>query len=518
MKIHFHGAAGMVTGSCYRVECGNTQFLVDCGMFQGNKSLKQLNYGEFSFIPKKIDFVLVTHAHIDHTGLLPKLVKKGFSGKIYASRPTADLLTFMLPDSARIQETEVEQKNRRGERKGQPALEPIYTSEDAEKTLSLIQGIDQNENIELNDSVQVKFRNAGHVLGSSFLEVVLTEGGATKRIIFSGDLGSKDHPILKDPDLPGETDVLLVESTYGDRVRPEEKKEDRLQRLAAVIRESKKRGGNLIIPAFAVERTQDIMHDIMIVVDRKLIPETQVVVDSPLAINATKVFAKYPDLYDEDATGLMKNKGSIFDHPNFKFTITAAESMALNDKRGIIIMSASGMCDAGRIKHHLKHNLWRRDSTILFVGYQAEGTLGRLLLDGEKIVRIQGQEIRVEARIEEMMGYSGHADQNGLMEWVGSLKDVHDKVFVVHGEEDSRNALAKLIKERKNFSVQIPAMGETYDLLQIVTRESPVPAIAVSRDSFNLYADLSIKLAEFMRREKDEEKRRTFLERILKSV
>lgn len=508
----------MVTGSCYRVECAGRQFLVDCGMFQGNKTLKELNYGEFPFDPKGLEFVLVTHAHIDHTGLLPKLVKKGFKGRIYATKPTADLMNFMLPDSARIQETEVEQKNRRNERKGLPPIQPIYGVEDAEKTLPLIQGLDFNSVNKISEFVQVKFRNAGHVLGSSFLELTLAENGASKRIVFSGDLGAHDHPIVEDPELPGDTDVLLVESTYGNRVRADGKKEDRLQRLAAVILAAQKRGGNLIIPAFAVERSQDLMHDIMILMDRKLIPETEVTIDSPLAINATKVFARYPELYDEDATKLLKSRGSLFDHPCFKFTASAEDSKALNEKKRQIIMSASGMCDAGRIKHHLKHNLWRRDSTILFVGYQAQGTLGRLLLDGEKIVRIQGEEIRVEARIEEMMGYSGHADQKGLLAWIGSIKSVKDKVFVVHGEEDARTALAKLIEEQMHFSVHIPKLGECYDLLQVATQETRVPTVPVARDSFNLYADMTIRLAEFMRNEKDEAKRRVLLEKLLQAM
>ncbi|NLI79949.1 MAG: MBL fold metallo-hydrolase [Candidatus Riflebacteria bacterium] len=528
MKIHFHGAVGMVTGSCYRVEVGQTRFLVDCGMFQGNKTLKERNYGDFPFDPAQIDAVLVTHAHIDHIGLLPKLVKKGFRGTIYATRPTADLMTFMLPDSARIQVTEVAQKNQRNERKGLPPLEPIYDEEDAERTLALIKGVDSS--VTIGDSVRAVFRNAGHVLGSAFIEITLTEGGQTKKVVFSGDLGAKDHPIVEDPEVFTETDCLLVESTYGNRVRAEEKKKDRLKALATIVRDALKRGGNLIIPAFALERSQDLMHDLIILMDNREIPFAKVIIDSPLAANATKVFARYPELYDEDATALLKAQGSIFEHPNFTFTRSAEDSMALNGQKGLIIMSASGMCDAGRIKHHLKHNLWRRESTVLFVGYQAEGTLGRLLLDGAKVVRIHGEEVRVEAQIREITGYSGHADQNGLMEWIGSINAVRDRVFVVHGEDDARAELARLIREKKGFSVHVPRMGESFDLLANVApapapgqasaagAPAPAPAVTPAHDSFNLYADLTIRLAEFMRREKDESRRRTLLEELLRKM
>jgi metallo-beta-lactamase family protein len=518
MKIHFHGAAGMVTGSCYRVEVGSTQFLVDCGMFQGNKTLKALNYGEFAFDPAAIDFVLVTHAHIDHTGLLPKLVKKGFRGKIYATPPTVDLMGFMLPDSARIQESEVELKNKRNARQGREILEPIYTIADVEATLPLIEAVD--ERLLLSDHVEVHFRNAGHVLGSAFLEVMLREGGHTRKVVFSGDLGAKDRPIVEDPELVTETDYLLVESTYGHRARPPENKAKRLQRLTEIVCSSLRRGGNLIIPAFAVERTQDLMHDLIILMDRGSIPRTEVIIDSPLAINAAKVFAKYPDLYDDDATALLQKQGSIFEHPCIRYTVSAQDSMALNGKKGLIILSASGMCDAGRIKHHLKHNLWRRDSTVLFVGYQAEGTLGRLLLDGAKTVRIHGEEVRVEAAIEELSGYSGHADQRELLAWLDAIQTVRGTVFVVHGEEEARNELARLIRERKGFATVIPAMGGSFDLLANAVQAPavPVPAVAPARDSFNLYAEFSIRLAEFMRREQDEAKRRQVLEALLQKI
>jgi len=529
MKITFHGAAGCVTGSCYEVETSDVRFLVDCGMFQGNKTLRERNYGTFPFNPADIDFVLVTHAHIDHTGLLPKLVKHGFAGKIWGTGPTVDLMGYMLPDSARIQESEVEMKNRRNERKGLEELQPIYTEEDAKKTLTLMKSVRNDETIEPAQGISVTFKNAGHLLGSAFLDMKINRGGEQKRIVFSGDLGSKDHPIIKDPEYASETDILLIESTYGNRVRPPDDKEARLKQLSKVVNDTIKRGGNLLIPAFAVERTQDLMHDLTILMERHEIPEMQVTVDSPLASDSTKVFAKYPELYDEDATNLLKKRGKLFDAGYFRFTKSAEESKELNNAHGAIIMSASGMCDAGRIKHHLIHQLWKPQNTVLFVGFQAEGTLGRLLMEGEKTVRIHGQEVAVKAKIADMSGYSGHADQNGLLEWVSKIKSVRDRVFVVHGEDDSRNELANKIRALKGFAVDVPALGQTFDLAAL----PPVPAVAPGAvpvagaapapelpkvDSYNVYAGLMLQLAEFMRSQTDEEKRRTVLLRLSEAL
>ncbi|HOY68358.1 MAG TPA: MBL fold metallo-hydrolase [Candidatus Ozemobacteraceae bacterium] len=521
MKITFHGAAGCVTGSCYEVETGDVRFLVDCGMFQGSKTLRERNYGAFPFKPAEIDFVLVTHAHIDHTGLLPKLVKHGFSGTIWGTGPTVDLMAYMLPDSARIQESEVALKNRRNERKGLEELQPIYTEEDATATLKLMKSVKEGDQATPAPGITVLFRNAGHLLGSSFLDVRVQRDGIDKRIVFSGDLGSKDHPIIKDPEYASEMDFLLVESTYGNRVRPPDDKEARLNQLAKVVNDTVKRGGNLIIPAFAVERTQDLMHDLTILMENKKIPELQVTVDSPLASDSTKVFAKYPELYDEDATNLLKKRGKLFDASHFRFTRSAEESKALNNARGAIIMSSSGMCDAGRIKHHLKHQLWKPQNTVLFVGYQAEGTLGRLLLDGEKTVRIHGEEVAVKARIADMSGYSGHADQNGLLEWVSKISAVRDRVFVVHGEDDARTELAGKIRALKGFAVEVPALGQTFDLAALPPVEKAAPVVvpeAPKVDSYNVYAGLMLQLAEFMRTQTDEDKRRAVLLRIAETL
>ncbi len=523
MKITFNGAAGgCVTGSNYLVETNKYKFLVDCGMFQGGKALKENNYKDFTFDPTSIDFVLVTHAHIDHTGLLPKLVKHGFKGNIYASEPTVDLLKFLLPDSAHIQEFEVLQKNRRNERKGLPEVEPIYGAEDAENAIALLKPLKRGTEFSPIDGCKVVYWNAGHVLGSSFIEVSITEDGKTKKIVFSGDLGEKDHPIVKDPEYFSETDFLLVESTYGDRKREVTSKEDRLKKLAEVFNSTIKKGGNLIIPAFALERTQDLMHDILILKGRGEIPGIKVVVDSPLATNITKVFVKYKSYYDEDATAILNSQGSLFDHPDFIFTQSPEESMALNGKKGIAILSASGMCDAGRIKHHLKHNLWKPENTVLFVGYQAFGTLGRMITEGKKTVRIHGEEVSVEAEIQQIHGYSGHADQAGLLDWLSNIKKVNGQVFVTHGEQESAAELVRIIKEQFKFEAVAPGLGETFDLIEGKIKEVAPEAAPLRQpvkvDSHNLYAEVMLKLADFMRSSSDESKKRKLLENFLKDI
>lgn len=538
MKISFHGAVGCVTGSNYLIETADYRFLVDCGMFQGNKTLKENNYRDFPYDPASIDFVLLTHAHIDHTGLLPKLVKHGFSGPIYATDPTVDLLKHLLPDSAHIQEIEVFQKNRRNERKGLEPIEPIYGEEDAAKAISLLKGLKRYETFSPARGCMVTYHNAGHVLGSSFIEIELEEAGQKRKVIFSGDLGEDDHPIVHDPDRFKSADFLIVESTYGNRNRDKVGKEDRLARLAEVFQQAEKRGGKIIIPAFALERTQDLLHDILILKERGDISGIQVVVDSPLAKEITKVFVKYPECYDEDATKIMEQMGNLFDHADFRFTTDVEESKALNNENNIVIMSASGMCDAGRIKHHLKHNLWNPANTVVFVGYQAEGTLGRLIMEGAKTVRIHGEEVSVEAKIDQIYGYSGHADQNGLLNWLSSVEQVKYQIFVVHGEPDAAEEFAELLHQQRGFNAVVPKMNEEFDLLAI--KEAPparkadaqpvqaVKPVAASkpavkrempgRDSHNLYADLMLKLADFMRTSKNETERREKLAKILAQI
>jgi metallo-beta-lactamase family protein len=527
MKITFHGAAGCVTGSNHLVETENCKFLVDCGMFQGNKTLKENNYKDFPYNPAEIDFVLLTHAHIDHSGLLPKLVKHGFNGPIYATKPTLDLLRYMLPDSAHIQEIDVMHKNRRNERKGLPQVSPIYDFADVDKTISLFKPVDRYKELSPADSCKVIFHNAGHVLGSAFIEVLVKEKDEEKKIIFSGDLGEDDHPIVKDPDNFTKADFLVIESTYGIRVRELVGKEERLKKLAQIFNDAIKRGGNILIPAFALERTQDLLHDILVLKDRGDIPGIKVVVDSPLATNITKVFAKYPDCYDEDARNVKKNMGGLFTHEDIRFTESVEESKALNGQKGIVLLSASGMCDAGRIKHHLKHNLWGAENTVLFVGYQANGTLGSILVQGKDKVRIHGEEVTVNAKIESIMGYSGHADQKSLIAWLDEVEDINGTVFVVHGEKESAEGFAELIRKENSYKAVAPEMGESFDLLKTAKAdrsEEIEPLYSMSgvayqpkpgKDSHNLYAELMLKLADFMRNTTDENKKRTKLKEII---
>lgn len=525
MKISFHGAAGCVTGSCYLIEAAGSKFLIDCGMFQGNKALKENNYKEFAFDPTSIDFVLVTHAHIDHSGLLPKLVKKGFHGMIYATLPTVDLLKYLLPDSARIQEVEVFQLNKRRARKGLEPVSPIYDEIDADRAIGLLRGIERYRSFAPAKNIDATFHNAGHVLGSSFIEINIKENNETRRLVFSGDLGEDDHPIVNDPDRIKSTDFLVVESTYGDRNREEVTKEQRLEKIAQVFKEAEKRGGKIIIPAFSLERTQDLLHDILILKKKNKISRIPVYVDSPLAKEITQVFMKYPDCYDEDATQVMRQMGGLFDHPDFHFTNSADESKALNEMDNIVILSASGMCDAGRIRHHLKHNLWNPKTTVVFVGYQAEGTLGRLLSTGAKKVMIMGDEINVSAKIESIYGYSGHADQKGLMKWLASIEEAPRNIFVTHGESESSEAFAKLIKDERGFKTIAPKIGEEYDLLSfirigdveskkveetkyVLVRSSAPAYSTLARDSHNLKAELLIKINELMNNAKIEEAER----------
>jgi len=475
LKVQFCGAAGTVTGACYLVITENNRFLLDCGMFQGSKALKERNYGDFLFSPQEIDFVLLSHAHIDHCGLLPKLCKAGFKGQVYATKATKELCSVVLPDSGHIQEMEVERKNRKLKRKGEPLLTPIYTADDARRCLDYFQGYDYAAEFEPAPGIKVLFQDAGHILGSAITEIFIEENGKTTKIVYSGDLGNVDQPIIEDPTIIDAADVVIMESTYGNRYHLEA--ENKLDALARIINKTKSKGGNLVIPSFAVERTQDLIYDIKKLQDQGRIPEMEIYIDSPMAVEATKVFINNPEYYDQEARELMQSNGinSIFEGPKINFVLTAEESVALNSvKSGAIIISASGMADAGRIKHHLKHNLWRKESTVLFVGYQAEGTLGRKILDGAKKVRIHGEEIAVKADIEIIDGYSAHADQKGLLDWLHNYKTKPEKVFLVHGEEDALNTLQRLITAEYGIDAEIAAYGEVYDLANRVAQTIPI--------------------------------------------
>lgn len=466
MKIAFYGAANTVTGSCFYVETNTKKFLVDCGLYQGQSKEVALNVDEFPFKPQDLDFMLLTHSHIDHSGRIPKLYIEGFSGSIYATKATVDLCSVMLPDSGHIQETEIEWMNRKRLRAGKHPIEPIYTMQDAIDSLKLFVPVRYDEEVQLAENIKIKFRDAGHMLGSSVLELWITEDGKEEKLVFSGDLGNKNIPILREPTIIKDADYLVMESTYGDRLHKENV--DKVNLFIDIINETLEKGGNVVIPSFAVGRTQEIIYELHKQREKygeKLakLMRTPVFIDSPLAISATEIFRNNLDCYDEEAKQYIQNGDNPLDFPGLKFTRTVEESRLLNDvKEPCIIISASGMCEAGRIKHHLKHNLWRKECTILFVGYQAVGTLGRKIVEGAKKVKIFGEEVTVEARIEYIDGFSGHADKNGLLDWVDEYDEKPKNIILVHGEPEPQKELAKAIRERFGLTPMIPLRGDEY--------------------------------------------------------
>ncbi|MGI6679760.1 MAG: MBL fold metallo-hydrolase RNA specificity domain-containing protein [Dehalobacterium sp.] len=494
IKITFIGAARVVTGSCCLLEHGETKFLVDCGLFQGSKKLQENNYGEFPFNPGEIDFVLLTHAHIDHSGLVPKLYKGGFSGPTYGTSGTVELCKIMLPDSGYIQEMEVERKNRKARRSGGKELTPIYTAADAQDCIRFFEKRPYNHEFEPTPGIKVVFKDAGHILGSSILELFYEEQGQERKIVFTGDLGRSDQPILNDPQPVQSADYLVMETTYGNRLHDDPVDND--ARLAQAINETFQRGGNVIIPAFAVDRTQDLLYTLNRLMDEGKINPEQVYVDSPLAIAATEIFCKHPQYFDEEATEFLLENGCPFYIKNLNFSHTAEESMALNKiKSGAVIISASGMAEAGRIKHHLKHNLWRRECTVIFVGYQAEGTLGRRIVDGAKKVRIHGEEVVVKARIMMLEGYSAHADQTEMLRWLDGFKKFPEHMFLIHGEENGALHFAKILAEKYQIQAIVPHIGDVYDLAE---KEPQTRACAWEPDAFEDANDVYDQIMELL--------------------
>ncbi len=466
MKLTFFGAAKAVTGSCHCVEVNGRKVLVDCGLQQGRD---ERDNRELDFVPGYIDDVVVTHAHIDHSGRLPLLVKQGFSGNIYCTRLTAQLLSIMLRDSAQIQENDAAYENQKGKRAGRPPVEPLYTLEDVEKTLRHIVTCEYGWELDISDGIKIRFVDAGHLLGSACVEMWLTEQGFTKKIVFSGDIGNRKQPIIRSPQPITEADYVVTESTYGDRLHNVKEKPNYADDLARVIDETLAKGGNLVIPSFAVGRTQELLYFIREIKEQGLVdsdPDFQVYVDSPLAGAATEIFSGDLTGYlDEEAVEHLRG-GALFRFPGLNITESTEESRELNlDKRPKVIISASGMCDAGRIRHHLKHNLWRPESTILFVGYQAEGSLGRRILDGADHVKLFGEEIAVRARIVRFHGLSSHADRDGLVRWINLYAPKPQQVFVVHGEARAAENYAQTLTEM-GFSAHAPNYEEVYDLLE----------------------------------------------------
>ena len=474
MKITFLGATRTVTGSNFLVEAAGKKFLVDCGMWQGKAEIEAQNEEAFEFDTSEIDFMLLTHAHIDHSGRIPKLYKEGYRNKIYAHKATCDLCTLMLPDSGHIQEMENQWKNKKRKRKGEPEKEPMYTAEEALKSLEIFEPVQYDQIIEITPEIHVRFNDAGHMLGSSIIELWVKEGDKETKTVFTGDLGNNDIPLLDSPTMIEDADFLVMESTYGSRLHL--RNDEKAKLFLNIVSETLDNGGTVVIPSFAVGRTQEILYEINKIKDEteddeefakkyKTLMKASVYVDSPLAISATEVFRENTNLFEpEIQKEIMKGENPL-EFPGLQFTRTADESKALNeDPRPSIIISASGMCEVGRIKHHLKHNLWNPKSTILFVGYQAPGTLGYNIVNGAKKVKIFGEEIAVNARIEYIEGYSGHADQEGLMNFIYSFINKPKNIFLVHGEADSQDIFKEKVETETGIPVIIPEFGETYEV------------------------------------------------------
>ena len=466
MKITFLGAAHEVTGSCTLLEACGKHILVDCGMEQGADIYENC---DLPVSPMNIDAICLTHAHIDHSGKIPAMVAQGFKGPIYATEAARRLCTIMLRDSAHIQESEAEWRNRKAQRNGGPAYVPMYTMADAEQALRQFEGYNYGDTVSLCDGVKLTFSDAGHLLGSASLCFTITEDGEARSILFSGDLGNHTRPLIRDPQSPPDADFVVIESTYGDRVHGP--RIDYVTQLAQVIQDTLDRGGNLVIPAFAVGRTQEMLYLIRAIKEQGLVRGHDgfpVYVDSPLAVEATRIYqddkAMLP-FYDDDSLALLRRGVNPIAFPNLRLSVTSDESKMINfDSTPKVILSASGMCEAGRIRHHLKHNLWRKESTVLFVGYQSEGTVGRKLIDGAAAVKLFGEEIAVHAQIVQIAGISGHADRDMMLGWLGSMKTPPKKVYVNHGEDTVTDFFAQTIEESLHIPAVAPYPGDEFDL------------------------------------------------------
>lgn len=460
MKIIFLGGVRTVTGSCFLLEMSGLKFLVDCGMTQGLES-DTANRGPFAFDPSEIQWLFLTHAHIDHSGLIPKLVKEGFKGKIMTTSATADLVVPMLYDSAHLQEADAEWLTRKALRAGRDPVLPLYTTEDVAAIIPLLNTLPYGKLSHTGKGINFRFLDAGHILGSGSLELWFQDGPREKNILFSGDIGKKGNPVLNDPSVETDADYVVMESTYGNRLH--KSMEDTIDELVEAIKVTFKRGGNIIIPAFAVGRTQDILYVLNRLVREKRLQNIHVYVDSPLAEKATMTYLAHPECFDEEAKMLLK-PGTFEDSIKLHFTNSVQESMALNKIRSnAIIIAGSGMCEGGRVQHHLKHNLWRSECSVVFAGFQARGTLGRRIVDGAKVVHIFGDEIAVKAKVYTLGGFSAHADQKELLDWLSHMKN-KPEIFVVHGEEETALAFAELVRERQGFVTHVPSKGGSYDL------------------------------------------------------
>jgi len=522
--LSFYGAAGTVTGSCSMLQVGDTRFLVDCGMFQGNKTIRELNAKDFPFDAASADFLILTHAHIDHSGLLPKLVKHGFAGPIYCTPPTADLLSFMLLDSAKIQKSNTERQNRKRVRKGEDPVEPIYTEEHARKVLDLLRGHDYDRWFEPHPGVSVRYWNAGHMLGSASAELKFADddNDNTMRLLFSGDLGPEEKAFHPEPTAETGFDYIVCESTYGDRDRDDYTLEKRREMLRKELVRGLSAGGNVVIPAFAVERSQELLHDIGVLLAEGELPQTTVFLDSPLAKAVTEVFIKYAGSLDD----VELDERQLFRDSRFRLVQDVEESKGINlITGGAIIISASGMADAGRIQHHIKNNIWRSNATILFVGYQAPGTLGYYITSGEPMVRIHGKEYLVKAEIRQLGNYSAHADQGELLDWVMERTPVAGRLFLNHGDDDAREELARLLADRglDPEKIVLPQMDESFELIADDARSKGrlperVPQTELLSDWNNDYAAFIAALTLRLTDAKDDEQRRRIIAQLRKAL
>lgn len=467
LKIQFLGAAKVVTGSNYLITTNKYKILIDCGLFQGSEELEKLNYNDFEFDPKEIDFLLLSHAHIDHAGRIPKLVKEGFKGKIYSTKATYDLSQIMLVDSGHIHESDIQWENKKRARSGKPPLEPLYTAEDAVTSLRHFKPVLYNQKFNINGHISIRFKDAGHILGSAIIELWVEEEKDTVKIVFSGDLGTPNKPIIRDPQIVKSADYLIIESTYGNRLH--EDIDDRVKKLTRIIDKTVARGGTILIPSFAVGRTQELIYELNqyyeYADDIESFMRVPIYIDSPMAISATEIFAKNVDSFDDKTKKLILSGDNPLEFDNLFFVRDVKESMRLNTSDfPKVVISASGMCTAGRIRHHLKHNLWKAKNSVVFVGYQANGTLGRKLKDGATKVKLLGEEVAVKAEIHSIDGFSAHADQQDLINWISSFKKKPKKIFIVHGEEESSIPFAKLINEELSIQTIIPNMGYAFEV------------------------------------------------------
>lgn len=521
--LRFHGAARTVTGSCYEIEAGGARILIDCGLFQGSKTERELNYGPFPFKPADVDAVILTHAHIDHSGLLPKLVKHGFSGPIHATPATIDLCSVMLPDAAHIQEFEVEQLNRRNLKRGRPEVTPIYTMKDAEACLILFRPHGYCDWINVAEGSRARFWNAGHLLGSASVEIeVAVEGGKPLRMLFSGDIGPDQKLLQSDPEGPGGVDYLICESTYGDRERGTVTDKGRREILAGEVQEAVKAGGPLIIPSFAVERTQELLVDFHYLMEAKEMPSCQIFIDSPLATRASEVFERHAKELDEGPA-----LRAALNSRNIRFTESVEQSKAIDRLGGFfIVIAASGMCDAGRIRHHLKSFLWRRNATVMMAGFQAQGTLGRILLDGATSVRIQGEEIKVAARIRQIDLYSGHADAGELVAWCQERMPVSRNVFLTHGEDEGLTGLrARLSAFHPPEQIIIPQLDDAFEFTASgasqINHHAPrrlAPEKMARLDWHNDLSKLLLDVSDEISRQPDERGRAQVIRRLRRAL